>query len=326
MHLTNTVLITTKDRKEELKRAIASALTQDGVTEILVFDDGSTDGTSDMVLRDFPSVRLERSDTPLGIIGARNRAMAIASGAVVITIDDDSLFQSPGTVSSILNDFREPRVGAVAIPHINVNHSDAVHSASPRSDRVFAISEFTGCASAVRRDLFLSLGGFNPALWRQSEEYDFCTRLLAHGYFTRCGSAEPILHYESPARNKASVMFHGARGHLLYAWCNVPLWALIPHAVVSATKYLIHATRTRHLQSGAMGLASACAAVASRQAHRHPVTSRVYRIMRRLRRFGPMELEALRLLLPALDTIDTRVNNVTIHDAHQGQKTTVRLA
>jgi GT2 family glycosyltransferase len=227
--------------------------------------------------------------------------MRMATGSVVITIDDDCLFQSSGTVSATLDDFDDPRVGAVAIPHINVNRSNAVRSLSPQSDRVFAIAEFTGCASAVRRDLFLSLGGFNSAIWRQSEEYDFCTRLLGHGYVTRCGSAAPILHYESPVRNNASIIFHAARGHLLYAWRNVPLWALIPHAVVSAALCLFHAFRVRRLKSAAMGLASAVSAIVSRRARRTPVTSRVYRIVRRLRRSGPIELSTL---VPSLGVVD----------------------
>ncbi len=303
MPLTNTVLITTKDRKEELKRAIESALTQDGVTEILVFDDGSSDGTSDLVRRDFPSVRLERCDQPLGIIAARNRAVQMATGSVIVTIDDDCIFQSSNTVAATLNDFGDSRVGAVAIPHINVNRSAVVYSLPPQPDRVFATSEFTGCASAVRRDLFLALGGFNSLLWRQGEEYDFCTRLLAHGYITRCGSATPILHYESPHRNSDSVAFHNARSHLLYAWRNAPLWALVPHAVASATKCIAHAYRTQNLKSAAMGLASAVSAVASMRAQRRPVTSPVYCVIRRLRRYGPLELLSL---IPSLRVLNAK--------------------
>ena len=298
--MTCTVLITTKDRREELKKAIASALTQDGVTEILVFDDGSSDGTSELVRRDFPSVRLECSDRPLGIISARNRAIRMATGSVVITIDDDCVFQSSNTVTVTMSDFSDPVVGAVAIPHINVNQSTAARSIPPQSDRVFAVSEFTGCASAVRRDLFLALGGFNTILWRQCEEYDFCTRLLAYGCVTRCGNAAPILHFESANRNNDSINFHGARGHLLYAWCNVPMWALLPHAVASAAMYLGHASRTHHLKSAAKGLASAVSAIVSMRARRHPVATSVYWVIRRLRRRGPLELTALTPSLRAL--------------------------
>ncbi|MDP2997947.1 MAG: glycosyltransferase [Bryobacterales bacterium] len=297
MSFTATVLITTKDRKDELKQAIESALVQRDLSEILVFDDGSSDGTGELVRREFPSVRLERSNNALGIIAARNHAMQLATGSVVITIDDDCVFQSPNTVRDTLKDFAQSQVGAVAMPHINVTRSPTVYSSPPRRDRIFAISEFTGCASAVRRDLFLALGGFNTVLWRQCEEYDFCTRLLNNGYFTRCGSAAPIAHYESSNRNEDSVVFHSARGHLLYAWCNVPLWALVPHATASAVKCLRHACKTRHLKSAVAGLASAISTIVSMRAIRRPVRSPVYRLMRRLRRRGPLDLSCVASLL-----------------------------
>jgi GT2 family glycosyltransferase len=291
--LTVTILITTKDRKDELKRAVESALIQKDVDEILVFDDGSSDGTRELITSQFPSVRFERSETPLGIVGARNCAMRLAKGSVVITIDDDCVFQSADTVRDTLSYFQDRRIGAVALPHINVRSSAAVYSLAPSRDRTYVISEFCAGASALRRDLFVSMGGFNPLLWRQCEEYDFCTKMLSRGYFTQCGTTDPILHYESPSRKSESMVFHSARGHLLYAWCNVPLWALLPHAVATVTKSLAHGHGARHLKSAAMGLASAVAAVTSGRARRRPVASRVYRLVRMLRRNGPLDLLSL---------------------------------
>lgn len=132
--LTATILITTKDRKEELKRAVESALRQKDVCEVLVFDDGSADGTRELITTHFPSVKFERADKSLGIIGARNRAMRLATGSVVITIDDDCVFQSVDTVRDTLNYFKDHRIGAVAIPHINVLSSATVYSSAPSLD------------------------------------------------------------------------------------------------------------------------------------------------------------------------------------------------
>jgi GT2 family glycosyltransferase len=188
----------------------------------------------------------------------------------------------------------------VAIPHINVNESAAVYSAAPRADSTYVLSEFRGGASAVRRDLFLRLGGFNPALWRQTEEYDFCTRLLAHGYLTRCGTATPILHYESPNRSLDSIFYHSARGRLIYAWRNVP-WPVFPvHAAATAAMCLRDGFRRRSVKCSASacvkcsasGLASAVSAIFSSNASRCPVSLRAYLLMRRLRRRGPMKLSS----------------------------------
>ena len=40
------VVITTKNRKEELLKAVESAMGQRGLLEVVVVDDGSTDGTA----------------------------------------------------------------------------------------------------------------------------------------------------------------------------------------------------------------------------------------------------------------------------------------
>ena len=46
-----TVVITTKNRREDLLKAVASAWSQTARPEVLVIDDGSTDGTSEAVAR-----------------------------------------------------------------------------------------------------------------------------------------------------------------------------------------------------------------------------------------------------------------------------------
>lgn len=299
MRPTTTILITTKDRKDELQRALESAVSQAEVDEIFVFDDGSSDGTETMVRSQFPSVRYERSATSLGIVAARNYAIARSTGSVIITIDDDCVFQSQSTVQRTLNDLvADRRIGAVAIPHINVNQSRAVHSSAPRQDPTFVMSQFTGCASALNRDLFLRLGGFDPVLWRQGEEYDFCTRLLDKGYVTRCGTAPPILHYESPKRTKDAIVYHMARGRLTYAWRNVPLPALPLHAAATAALSLADGCKVRCFKVAALGLLSAMFAILCSKVSRSPVSMRTYRLVRRLRKHGPVELSLLAPLLP----------------------------
>ena len=77
--------------------------------------------------------------------GRDTNYLSLANGmngerVVVVTIDDDCAFQSPNTIRHTLNDFAEARVGAVAIPHINVNRSPMVYSTAPRPDCIYAIS------------------------------------------------------------------------------------------------------------------------------------------------------------------------------------------
>lgn len=88
------VVIPTRDRRDLLAAALASVLEQTGVeVEVLVVDDGSSDGTAEMVtgLQD-PRIRLIRRDSPAGVSAARNRGIAEASGRWVALLDDDDLW------------------------------------------------------------------------------------------------------------------------------------------------------------------------------------------------------------------------------------------
>src|SRR3954453_10382370 len=103
-----TILIVTKNRKNDLRKAVASALMQTAPLEVLVIDDASTDGTSDMIRSEFPSVRLHRVEQSQGYIGHRNRGAEMAAAApIVITIDDDAGFNSAHTVEQTLREFAD---------------------------------------------------------------------------------------------------------------------------------------------------------------------------------------------------------------------------
>src|SRR5690349_16819415 len=112
-----TIIITTKNRRDELRSALKSVFQQTAVIEVVVMDDGSTDGTREMVSAEFPLARVERSEKSRGYIVQRNLAAHVASAAILVSIDDDAAFSSPHVVEQTLNEFDDPRVGAVAIPY-----------------------------------------------------------------------------------------------------------------------------------------------------------------------------------------------------------------
>ena len=121
------IAICTKDRRDELRAALTSAFEQDGDVEVLVYDDGSSDGTSDLVKADFPDARLWRGETSIGPTGGRNKLFGEARAPIVISLDDDAVFQSPIVVRETLRDFGHPRVGSVAIPMIDRPRGQVLH-------------------------------------------------------------------------------------------------------------------------------------------------------------------------------------------------------
>jgi GT2 family glycosyltransferase len=293
-----TVVITTKNRRDDLRKAIASALAQTGKPNVLVLDDGSTDGATESIAREFPGVQMEQSEASRGYIVQRNLGAHLIQTPIVFSIDDDAVFSSPTIVEHTLREFNHPRVGAVAIPFVHVNQGPTVHQRAPQAEGIYATYTFIGTAHALRRDLFLALGSYRELLVHQSEEEDYCARMLNAGYITRCGTADPVHHFESPRRSWTRMDFYGARNKVLYAWNNVPFPFLPMHLAATTFMTSIFTPHPARCLTRVRGVLAAYAMCFRGQADRRPVLPSVYRLSRMLKRRGAVPLEELEPRLP----------------------------
>lgn len=289
---TASVVITTKDRKDDLRVCLQSVAAQAGIAEILVIDDGSTDGTPAMVNAEFPRVRVVRHDTSKGYITRRNEAARLATGSVIVSLDDDAVFTSATTVRQTLEEFDAENIGAVAIPYINVNCDSRVHQLAPDREAAYLTGMFIGTAYAVRRDVFLGLGGYREALFHQGEEADFCIRMLATGFVVRLGSADPIHHFESPKRDFRRMDYYGPRNAVLFVWQNVPFPFVLIHLPATVARVLTMTLRPARLVTRTAGVIEGLRQFIHLE--RRPVSAGTYRLMRRLRtQSPPLTLSAL---------------------------------
>ena len=249
--LTATVVITTKNRKEELLKAVRSALEQRGLAELIVIDDGSSDGTVEAVAEmlkhrntktlkegkttdvsdkhglgnlenhemarreeasGLPVLRVVRHAESKGYIVRRNEAARLATGDVIFSLDDDAVFSSPHVVEQTLGEFSHPRIGAVAIPCIEPQLNNKELQRAPAKDGIWVTANYKGTAHAVRRDVFLAVGGYRGELIHQGEEGDFCVRMLAADAARAVGKYESgkVGKWESEMEQGARSVEHGA--------------------------------------------------------------------------------------------------------------------
>lgn len=214
------VAICTRDRPEELRRALASLAAQsEAPDEILVVENAPRDATvRGMIEREFtgtlprvgPMIRWIAEPVP-GLDFARNRALATVTGDVVAFLDDDAVADS-GWAAALRVHFVNPRVGAVTgrvealatdTPGQRLVEANGGYSRGMRRIRLpeesdlplhgrkapriaWAVSVGSGCSLAVRRSLMLELGGFDEALDLGAElpgggDHDALWRVLEAG-------------------------------------------------------------------------------------------------------------------------------------------------
>jgi glycosyltransferase involved in cell wall biosynthesis len=302
------VVIATKNRKEELRSAIVSALQQTEKVEIVVIDDGSTDGTSDMVQSEFPEVRLFRSETSLGCIAQRNRGAELAHGDIIFSIDDDAVFSSAHTIRQTLSSFNHPRIGAVAIPYIEPKKSHEIYQLARDGDHTYITNDFIGTAHALRKDIFLAIGGYRASLMHQGEEQDFCIRMLDSGYFVRLGSADPIHHFESPRRDFSKMDYYGARNPIYFLYQNAPLRFLVPYLLASTLLVLLWTLKPDRFRNRLKAVMDAYVACFLGRVPRKPVSHETYLLFRRLKK-SKLELTDINTRLRYPATVNTHAAN-----------------
>lgn len=277
------VVIPTKNRRDILRDTIHSILKQNVPLEIIVFDDGSTDGTSDMLRAEFPTIRVEQYAESAGPTLRRNQGARIAKGEFLFTIDDDCTFPHADTFAQTVAAFDDERVGAVTIPFINIYKGEEVWTVAPDAKQTYACFDYFGGMVAFRREVFLKIDGYRTYYFMNVEEGDLAVRLLDAGYIVKLGTAPPIDHHESPIRSSKRYNELGPRNNILYAWYNVPMPYFFPHVMATGLRAARHIARIGHPDQAIRGVCQGWLAIMHELLRRAPVSRSCYRLSRALR-------------------------------------------
>ncbi|MBI3815828.1 MAG: glycosyltransferase family 2 protein, partial [Nitrospinae bacterium] len=124
-----TYIILTRNRKEEVAEALRSVRNQDYTSkEIIVIDNASSDGTDEMIEREFPDVRYYRLDRNVGACAGRNIGIKEAKGDIFIFLDDDAIFEKGNETTTAVNKFNSiPDIDAVAFKVIDYQSGGVSH-------------------------------------------------------------------------------------------------------------------------------------------------------------------------------------------------------
>jgi glycosyltransferase involved in cell wall biosynthesis len=160
--------------------------------EIIVVDDGSTDGTGDLA-RSFGATVVSLPGGPHGPAAARNRGAEEATGDILVFLDADVAVHTT-TLERIADHFAvAPDVAALfgsyddrpAEPGIVSRYKNLLHHFTHQHSRADAKTFWAGCG-AIRREVFVECGGFDERFRRPSiEDIDLGLRLCQAGHRIR---------------------------------------------------------------------------------------------------------------------------------------------
>jgi glycosyltransferase involved in cell wall biosynthesis len=191
------VVIPVKNRRRTIARAVRSALRQEGfppgTMEILVVDDGSTDGTAEvvrpMVGTSAQTVRLLANERAPGANGARNTGILAGRGTWIALLDSDDAW-APDKLRRQLRALHEHRCGAATCSWITIGTDGRQeHRVYPRDIRFHGwdlsarLAWKTGFGTQtlmVHRDVIRHAGLFDESL-RRRQDYEWTIRLAQQG-------------------------------------------------------------------------------------------------------------------------------------------------
>jgi GT2 family glycosyltransferase len=290
-------IIPTKNRKDSLRAVVRSVMQQTVRCEIICVDDGSTDGTPEMLHSEFPSVRLLTNRISHGPAAARNAGARVASGKYLLTLDDDCILASPASVELTLSQFDSDDVAGVTLPFVNVNIDNEIHTAAPHSTGTFVTTDYYAGMILFRRDCFLSVNGYREEYFMHHEEPDMVIRLLQQGRYVKAGSAKLIDHHESPVRDSAKLWRLGARNAVLFAVYNVPCMLLPLHLVSTVLKTFFYALKRGGAIPVLLGLCESLPRALQAARVRDPVSLKTYHAFRFLKSKGPLQSAVVKEVL-----------------------------
>jgi GT2 family glycosyltransferase len=247
---TVSIVIPTFEGRDLLARHLPSVLDAAArvAAEVIVVDDGSRDGTADLLRARFPSVRVLAEPENRGFSATMNRGVRAAGGDVVLSLNND-VEASSDLLPPLLRHFEDPACFAVA-PRMLVGagtvNESLIRGAFRRgtlelqraqappagTPAPVAILCALGAAVAFSREKFVALGGFDLLFSPfNGEDLDLSYRAWKRGWRVSWEPASTVRHEHRATIGRlyptAFIRQTQERARLLFAWKNITDAALL---------------------------------------------------------------------------------------------------
>ncbi len=231
------VIIVNWNTYELLRNCLRSIITHTTCTtkyEITVVDNGSTDGSAEMVARHFPEVRLICNQDNLGFAKANNQAIKVSTGRYLVLLNSDTELKNDALTAMMNFMDAHPSAGICGTKLLNTDgtrqdscdlfprtpymmlrdkigdirrrrHANSWQNrmAAWNFDSNFVVDYLIGAALLIRRETLKQIGMLDDRFFMYAEDIDWCYRAFLKGWQTYYLGTISIYHYNRGSSNKS---------------------------------------------------------------------------------------------------------------------------
>jgi len=241
--------------------------------EVIAVDDGSTDGTAALLVREVPDVRVVRLEENCGFAVAANRGVAVARGSIVLLLNSDAIIDGVG-VRELLGAFAvQPRLGVAgaqlvgedglpqwsggATPTLlwivgvvsGTGHLARLFRRRPNGRIQRDVDWVSGAAMAFRRETWSAAGPLDERFLFYCQDLSFCVAARDAGWDVRIVPEARVIHALGATIAGGSALHHDPEllWHDLLDWGRARhgrAWGALARLVLVAAAWMRIAART----------------------------------------------------------------------------------
>ena len=232
------IVIINWNTKKLLRDCLASVYEKAGDIdyEVIVVDNASVDGSSEMIRNEFRQIILIENPENRGFAAANNQAMAVAKGRYVLLLNSDTIVLGDAIANTVRFADAHPKAGVIGCKVLNPDRtvqrtcfmfpsilnillsSTYLYKLFPKSkffgreqmtwwDRsdVRQVDVVTGCFMLVRREAIDQVGMMDERFFMYGEETDWCYRFGKKGWKVMFAPVGRIIHFGGQSASQKPV-------------------------------------------------------------------------------------------------------------------------
>lgn len=255
-----TVAIPNYNNKELLDNLIKSIKKSISLSNVIIVDNASQDGSATFIKQKYPEIQLIENDINTGFAHAVNQAIKQVKTDYVFLLNNDTLIEE-NTIQELLKTINiEENIFSVSSKMIQMSDKKLIDDAGDeytvlgwskrrgygKNITNYTLDEevFSACAGAAlyKTELFDEIGYFDEKFESYVEDMDLSYRARLYGYKSYYSSKAIVYHVGSAttgSRYNGFKVQKSARNNIFMIYKNMPLWMKIFNGLFIITGVII---------------------------------------------------------------------------------------